>query len=319
MILHLNSTSTAQVARELDRLRDQSGSVALGRVLTLVIVVRSEEGVGAALDAAGGASRSHPCRIVVLVRDPEPDADGAQASLAAELRVGSEAGLSEVVILRPRHGAGHEPALLLMPLLLPDTHVVVWWPTEAPSDPAHHPVGILGSRRLTNSIANPTPLPVLLELARTYTPGDTDMAWAGCTIWRGYLAAMLDEPPYEPVTSVEVTGSLEHGSTYLLASWLALRLKVPTTISASQGYGIEKVCLSRDSGDLVLHREVGSSTAAFIRPGRNDQRVRLEMRTDENMLTEELQRLDADIGYGQVLQALREGLVSVPESVRPHD
>lgn len=50
------------------------------------------------------------------------------------------------------------------------------------------------------------------------------MSWAGCTLWRGNLAAMLDEPPHEKVESVEVQGSMEHASTFLISAWLGLRL-----------------------------------------------------------------------------------------------
>ena len=32
-------------------------------------------------------------------------------------------------------------------------------------------------------------------------PGDTDFAWTRLTLWRAQLAAVLDQPPYEPVTA----------------------------------------------------------------------------------------------------------------------
>ena len=135
------------------------------------------------------------------------------------------------------------------------------------------------------------------------------MSWAGCTLWRGYLAAMLDEPPYETVESVEVQGSMEHASTFLISAWLGLRLGVPVSVSNSQGYGLEKVTMKRASGDLVLHRMVGETTALFQRPGREDQRVNLETRTQEQRLIEELQRLDPDVAYGHVLEAFGNGVV----------
>lgn len=308
MILHLSSTTSADVASELDSLRDKSGSVALGKVLTLIVVARNDESIEAALDAADGASLSHPCRIIAYLPDRQPDAH--EPSLSAELRVGGEAGVSEVIILRPEGGAGTDPTSLLLPLLLPDTPVVVWWSEDAPTNPAKDPIGRLATRRITNSIADTNPVPVLKELAKNYTPGDTDMSWAGCTLWRGYLAAMLDEPPYEKVDSVEVKGSMEHASTYLISAWLGLRLDVPVSVSNSQGYGLEKVTMKRASGDLVLHRKVGETTALFQRPGREDQRVNLETRTQEHRLIEELQRLDPDIAYGHVLEAFGNGVVS---------
>jgi glucose-6-phosphate dehydrogenase assembly protein OpcA len=40
------------------------------------------------------------------------------------------------------------------------------------------------------------------------------------------LAAVLDQPPYEPVTAVRVVGSSDSPSTELLAQWLGLQLRV---------------------------------------------------------------------------------------------
>ena len=43
------------------------------------------------------------------------------------------------------------PDSVVLPLLLPDSPVVVWWPTEAPADPAEDPLGKLAQRRITDS------------------------------------------------------------------------------------------------------------------------------------------------------------------------
>lgn len=307
MILHLSSTTSAEVAGEIDRLREKFGSVTLGKVLTLIVVARTNEAIESALDAADGASVSHPCRVIAYL--PDSQADTNEANLSAELRLGGEAGVSEVIILRPQGGAGADPTSLLLPLLLPEAPVVVWWSEDAPANPAKDPIGRLATRRITNTIATTNPVPLLKDLAKNYSPGDTDMSWAGCTLWRGYLAAMLDEPPFEEIFSGEVQGSLEHASTYLIAAWLSLRLGVEVTLKDSQGFGMEKVTLSRKSGDLVLHRKVGDTIASLVRPGRKTQRVRLDTRTQENRLTEELQRLTPDVAYAQVLEAFGNGIL----------
>ena len=80
-------TTTSKISKKLMSLREQGGVIALGRVLTLVVVTRSgleEE----AIEAANEASREHPCRIIVLA-----DA-GATAPdrLDAQIRVGGDAG-----------------------------------------------------------------------------------------------------------------------------------------------------------------------------------------------------------------------------------
>ncbi|MGF1646170.1 MAG: glucose-6-phosphate dehydrogenase assembly protein OpcA, partial [Kineosporiaceae bacterium] len=87
MILELPGTTTSAINRRLVELRSTGGAVALGRVMTLVVVVdgrRAEDAIAAAIEA----SREHPCRVLVLVQG-----DGAGAArLDAQLRVGGDAG-----------------------------------------------------------------------------------------------------------------------------------------------------------------------------------------------------------------------------------
>ncbi len=48
------------------------------------------------------------------------------------------------------------PESVVLPLLLPDSPVVVWWPAKAPADPAADPLGRLARRRITDAAAVPT-------------------------------------------------------------------------------------------------------------------------------------------------------------------
>ena len=95
MIVDLPDTTTSKISKKIMALREQGGVIALGRVLTLVVVTRSgleEE----AIEAANEASREHPCRIIVLA-----DAGAsAPTRLDAQIRVGGDAGASEVILLR---------------------------------------------------------------------------------------------------------------------------------------------------------------------------------------------------------------------------
>ncbi|MFP5311575.1 MAG: glucose-6-phosphate dehydrogenase assembly protein OpcA, partial [Actinomycetes bacterium] len=103
MIVNLPDTTTSKVSKKLMALREQGGVIALGRVLTLVVVTTSgleEE----AIEAANDASREHPCRIIVLA-DAGRD---AKDRLDAEIRVGGDAGASEVIVLRGYGQLAHE-------------------------------------------------------------------------------------------------------------------------------------------------------------------------------------------------------------------
>jgi glucose-6-phosphate dehydrogenase assembly protein OpcA len=89
VIIDLPDTTVSQVAKQLVKVREEGGAVALGRVLTLVISARN--GVAeAAIDAANDASREHPMRVIVLTTG-----DG-KARLDAQIRIGGDAGASEV-------------------------------------------------------------------------------------------------------------------------------------------------------------------------------------------------------------------------------
>jgi hypothetical protein len=98
VIVDLPSTTTADIAKRLVRLRADTGSMALSRVLTLLVVV-DEGDADAAIETANDASRQHPCRIIVVVTGNRRGA----ARLDGQIRVGGDAGASEVVVLR--HGA----------------------------------------------------------------------------------------------------------------------------------------------------------------------------------------------------------------------
>ena len=297
MIIHMNNTSSAAVGLRLDQLRDTVGSVALGRVLTLVIIARDESGIHDGIQAAAGASQAHPCRIVTVLAIPS-----SETRVDAELRVGGEAGLSEIAILRCYGHAYDNLDSLITPLLLPDTPIVAWWVQTAPDNVSGSTIGSMAGRRITTSLILDDPVSALANLRATYTAGDTDLAWAGVTLWRNHLAAMLDEPPFEPIRAVTIEGSLHHSSTYLLAAWLSLRLDVHVELVGTRSPVIDVVTLHRDSGDLSLDRPGGSNFADMFRPGRHTQRVNLPVRSLQSMLIEELREATADTAYADVLQ-----------------
>jgi glucose-6-phosphate dehydrogenase assembly protein OpcA len=305
MIVDMPATSTSQVAKRLVTLRTQGGALALGRVLTLVVVIsddKDSDQTESAIEATNAASRLHPCRVIVLVRGSKK----ASARLDAQVRVGGDAGASEVIVLRGYGplAATEAGAGMVVPMLLPDAPVVVWWPGTAPAVPADDPVGRLGTRRITDAAADKNPLRALEHRVQSYRPGDTDLAWTRLTQWRALLAAALDQPPYDDITSVVVDGEADSPSTDLLAGWLASRLSAPvkrTKIGAAGG--VHSVKLNRSSGPIELLRpdaKVGSLT----QPGQPVRRVVLARRGLGDCLSEELRRLDTDETYAGALAGI---------------
>ncbi|WP_037074568.1 glucose-6-phosphate dehydrogenase assembly protein OpcA [Pseudonocardia spinosispora] len=302
MIVDLPATSTAQVNRKMVEMRESGGAVALGRVLTFVVVTDDSTDTEEVIESANAASRQHPCRVIMLVRG----ARKAAARLDAQIRVGGDAGASEVIVLRgygplasAEAGAG-----MTIPLLLPDTPVVIWWPGPAPAKPAEDPVGRLASRRITDAAAEKSPLRALEHRAANYVPGDTDLAWTRLTLWRAQLTAALDQPPYDDITSAVVDGEPESPSTDLLAGWLASRLAVPVKrTKVGSGGGMHSARLNRASGAIELTRPDGK-IGSLTQPGQPSRRITLHRRPVRDCLAEEMRRLDADETYAEALRAL---------------
>ena len=315
MRVDLPNTTTSKVSKALVKIREEGGAVALGRVLTLVISTSlgTEE---EAIEAANDASREHPMRVIVVSTDMNEDHSSSTdpSRLDAEIRVGGDAGASEVIVLRAYGEAASDEEGLVTGLLLPDAPVVAWWPGMSPEVVSQSPIGRIATRRITDASTARNPQQALQHLAQTYEPGDTDFAWTRLTLWRALLAAVLDQPPYESVTQVEVHGAADSPSTVLLAAWLGLQLKVPVdhemTTRATGSSGIHGVRLFRASGVVELERPV-ANIATLVQPNQPTHDVSLPRRSLRDCLAEELRRLDPDDLYGEVIRHGLEQLTGV--------
>ncbi|MFC3687545.1 glucose-6-phosphate dehydrogenase assembly protein OpcA [Aquipuribacter hungaricus] len=298
MILDLPATTTSKINRSLVDLRASGGAVALGRVLTLVVLTPSA-GAEDAIAAATDASREHPMRVLVVVSE---DASG-DTGLDAQIRVGGDAGAGEIVVLRLAGELSDQGASVVVPLLLPDAPIVAWWPGQAPDDISEDPIGRLAQRRITDAAGCDDPQGALRTRSRHHTDGDTDMAWTRTTRWRALLAAALDLPPQQPVTSAVVRGAADSPSTDLLAAWLHARLDCPVEREVAGEHGMHSVELVRDAGRIVLSRPEGAQ-AVLSQPGEPDHRLGLPRRSVAECLAEELRRLDPDVTYSEVVRSL---------------
>jgi glucose-6-phosphate dehydrogenase assembly protein OpcA len=310
MIVTLPDTSASQIESTLTDMRHSGGAVALGRVLTLVIDMLGDENEEA-ITAANDASHEHPCRVIAVLRGPRRGGPRVDA----EIRVGGDAGASEVIVLRLSGKLADHANAMVLPLLLPDAPVVVWWPDDTPDVPADDPVGQMAQRRITDAAAQTRPVAELDKRRRSYSDGDTDLSWTRLTLWRGLLAAALDQPPHDKITAVRVVGEAASPSTELLAAWLAEYLRCPVTRETTEAPGIRSVTLERRSGDIEMIRFDGR-IATVNQPGQPERRVALPRRGLAECLAEELRRLDADEVYAR---ALLKGLPRLEKASRPRE
>lgn len=292
----LADTTAGKISSQLTQLRHQMGAPAIGMVLTLVVVCEERDQYDS-LRAANEAAREHPSRILLVINRESDEA----TRLDAELRIG-ESAPGETVVLRLYGELTEHAGSVVSPLLLPDTPVVAWWPSQAPDVPAQDAIGSLAQRRITDAKNASDGVASLVIRAKGYSPGDTDLAWARLTQWRSLLAAAFDQPVGK-VYGGTVAASPGNPSAPLLAAWLAERLGVPVEVADSPGPGLTSVRLSIDGGELTVTRN-DARLATLSRPGQPDRNVALARRQLSELLAEELRRLDSDEVYELAVKRL---------------
>lgn len=304
----LEHTTAGRIAAGLLDARREAGSPAMGMVMTLVIVV-PEEDAEEAVAAARAAAREHPSRLLaVMLGTPE-----GESSVRAELRAGAGAG-GELALIQLTGEVARHPESVVLPLLLPDSPVVAWWPTEAPDDPAVDPIGQLADRRITDAAAARDGRSRAMHVqCLSYAEGNTDLAWTRITPWRALLAAALDQvgrSRADGATGLEVTGvrvvaEEVSASAELLGAWLVDRLDAPLDRGVSDGPGITEVTLSTRDGDISIARTDGRLATLTV-PDQPDRPVALRRRATPELLAEELRRLDPDDVYEATVKRLIE-------------
>jgi glucose-6-phosphate dehydrogenase assembly protein OpcA len=299
MIVPLPNTTTSAILKALQRAREEGGAVALGRVLTLVITTTDDKSEKV-IAAANEASREHPMRIIVI--NNVSDADQT-VPLNAELRLGGDAGASEVIILNASDDLVGDPQGLINGLLLPDAAMVAWWPDAAPPRMSETSLGRVAGHRIADTINASNPVELLRVLADSYEPGDVDLGWTRITQWRALLAATLDLGTDLGITGARVAGALDNSAPILLAAWLRSELGVPVELELqgkSELGNIIRAEIVTNSGTITLER-TEPGFARLAQPGQPDHIISLPLRGLGDCLAEELRRLDPDVVFGRVV------------------
>ncbi|KQW52821.1 oxidoreductase [Nocardioides sp. Root1257] len=296
-MIELIDTNSAEIAAEFLRARTRAGSPAMGMVMTLVIVVDEDDAEGA-MKAARAASHEHPARVLGVILG------NGRGAAQVNAQVGTGSGWTgETALIRLSGEVVKHPESVVLPLLLPDSPVAVWWPNHPPEDPASDPLGQLAQRRVTDAAAaSRGKTKAIHQQCSAYTKGNTDLAWTRITLWRALLAAALDQQPLK-VTRASVTAERISPSADLLAAWLADRLKVEVDRKNSAGPGITEVVMETKEGPIRISRTDGK-LATFSSPDRPDRPVALKRRELPELLAEELRRLDEDDVYAETAKRL---------------
>lgn len=297
MIISLEDTSTRDVVSSLVSARRQVGPTS-GMVLTL-IVVSADRYRDQVLEAARASAMDHPSRVISVTFT-----DSEEPRLDAELQVG-EGIPGDLINLSVSGPVRDHIQSVLLPLLLPDSPTVAWWPHDAPVELATDPIGELANRRISDATRAADPRAALLRQAEHHSYGDSDLSWTRLTRWRALLAAALDQYQQQ-VTSAKVWAAPDNAPALLMAAWLRCRLRVVVELIPGDAPGVSAVELDTDTGPISITRTADDGIALYRVPKQPERKVALKRRPLTDLLTEELSRLDGDETYEAAVAALCE-------------
>ena len=277
--------SIAALERELARLRrsigahakEQGLAVARASVLNLVVFAMRQAHAQRAATTVDELATRHPSRTIVIL------ADRARAGIDAEMEMhchlpgsGDAHQVSyEQILIRARGDSDERLASAVIPLLLPDLPVFLWW-TETPPLEVAYFEDLLGlaDRLIVDSSDFSRPdltLPRLHAVVRAGYGryGVTDFNWTRITPWRELLSQFFDVPAWRPfldgITGIRVGFAVDadgreiHPSqALLLIGWLASRL----------GWQAVESLAPSEAGGLLfsMHRADGSIIQTRVRP-----------------------------------------------------
>ena len=272
----------AALERELARMRRSMGAhakeqavpVARASVLNLVVFATRDAHARRAAATIDQLATRHPSRAIVLLADRQRE--GIPPGLEMHCHLSHPGGLQQVsyeqILIRARGHADQRLASAVIPLLLPDLPVFLWW-TETPPVDALYFEQLLGlaDRLIVDSGDFARPDRTLARLHAVARAGDgryglTDFNWTRITAWRELVSQFFDVPAWRPfldgVTGVRIGFAVDadgreiHPSqALLLIGWLASRLgwRAVESLAPSEAGGL-LFAMQRADGEEIQTR-----------------------------------------------------------------
>ena len=247
----------ARVRRErAAHAREHVATVARAAVLNIVVIARRQVHALRAAETVATLAMRHPSRAIVVLGDAREEGPPG-ISLHAQLPSGDRAELvyNERILVRARGPVEDRLASVVLPLLVPDLPLFLWW-TETPDvdRPYVRDLLALAQRLIVDSADFARPERTLPRLATACVVDRrcalTDLNWARLTTWRELLVQFFDVPAWrqllEDIEGVRVSFAVDadgreiHPSqALLLVGWLASRLgwRASDRISPSEAGG----------------------------------------------------------------------------------
>lgn len=255
----------------------QRAQVTRSCVMTLIAVVSGQREANEVTSAIIQMTDRFPNRTIVIDAQPESGGESLEAWAQVSCQVpaaGSTQICCEQIAIEARGaGVGRVPGAVL-PLLVPDVPVVVWWPRSAPlGTPLFERLNAMADRVIIDSALIDEPEGQIGGLLAKFGKGRaiSDLAWGRLTPWRELTAQFFDTPSavshLSEITDVAVRyrarpdGTVDRLQPLLFIGWLASKLGWRTAECAECNRdtsmklqrpdgGMVKVSLAAIPGDL---------------------------------------------------------------------
>jgi glucose-6-phosphate dehydrogenase assembly protein OpcA len=248
---------------------EKHGAVTRTCVLNLIVGTSGGRAVEDATETIARLTARHPNRAIVISAAPAAAEELLDAWVQAHCQMpgpGRPQVCCEQITIEARGAAVARVPGTVLPLLVPDVPVMLWWPRGEPfDDPLFTKLCALADRVIVDSagFANPEAgLPRLAALLDAYT-AISDLSWARLTPWRELIAQFYDAPAMLPhldeidrvlVEYEALPGeATDRTQALLLVGWLGARLGWRTSGPAEERAGSTQfVMLRRDGGAVQI-------------------------------------------------------------------
>lgn len=272
----------AALERELARLRRVQSAharelvrpIARASVLNLIVYADREDHARRAARSISDLALRHPSRAIIVLADrASREMSEKRIEMHCQLPVPDRARqvCYEQILVRARGEVADRLASAVIPLLVPDLPVFLWWTgTPALESRSFADLLRLTDRLIVDSADFPRPEVTLPAMARISEGsrgrfGLTDLNWTRLTPWREIATAFFDVPSWRPfldrITGVRVGFAVDmdgrdiHPSqALLLVGWLAARLgwRPLEALAPSEAGGLLFAIARRDGARIMV-------------------------------------------------------------------
>ncbi len=241
-------------------------------VLNLVIFTDNEKGLEKATEVVARLTWSYPCRAIVLVAYPDRPSESLRAFISAHCQLPDPKGnkaCCEQITVEGSAQATERLASMVLPLLVPDLPVVMWWPGDPPLEgPLFDRIMqtsdrlIIDSRRFKDPVSSFKRLAQLSEM-KYQGVAFNDLNWSRLTPWRRLIAQFFDSPNTLPYLNHFQKIELEYESpgpdeianfseALLLLGWLGNQLGWKPAFSLLKGNNNASLIINENGRPLNI-------------------------------------------------------------------